>query len=492
MLFNQEGGMVTNKDGEIVREWRWPQVGKLSDPVVMQVNDYITVRIAGRFAISLVYKWQHESVRLSLSPLQGVALPQLEELGQILTKVKLSSKSAKEFSKVSRKKMSEKETKKVLKKEMREYTFHCDCVYIRQLKQYHKDSCSPKLSELVKTLETQEENISHINDFSAARELRKLQWKIKTILDDWLELYRMAFEIDSPHVHKMPGLPQRALRKRTVQSAAASLVTSIVQRAQEKNREDSGAYESDSSLLLARFQSVPAHNMQWELSPYSPRISSLVNSNIKPDQPNMPQFSLNKGTPILQNSYISGDKLWFTSHSACPVVLRRTLVGQEGKTCRCSNHQIPYVSDLEYDHLINNQMSALEQIMVICVSSSLKTNGDPSEDKLEQLYEWKNRNRSMPCIQGRLDSYRLLKYDITSADEFTGHKGSLLVQRHNVAPGMFLMYIQGKLLFANYIFNGYSKSAKDLQKQIAKTRSDYRMGYCLPNDFRFSDGVGEN
>nr|XP_048691526.1 uncharacterized protein C3orf20-like isoform X5 [Caretta caretta] len=417
MMFNQEGGMVTNKDGEIVREWIWPPVGKLSDPVLMQVNDYITVRIAGRFAISLVYKWQHESVRLSLSPLQGVALPQLEELGQILTRVKLSSKSAKEFAKVSRKKLREKETKKVLKKE-------------------------PKLSELVKTLEIPEENISHINDFSAARELRKLQQKIKTILDDWLQHYRMAFEIDSPHIHKMPGLPQKALRKRTVQSAAASLVTSIVQRAQEKNREDSGAHESDSSLLLARFQSAPAHNMQGELSPYSP--------------------------------------------SACPVVLRRILMGQEGKICRCSNHQIPYVSDLEYDHLINNQMSALEQIMVVCVSSSLKTNGDPSEDKLEQLHERKNRNRSMPCIQGRLDSYRLLKYDITSADEFTGHKGSLLVQRHNVASGMFLMYIQGKLLFANYIFNGYSKSAKDLQKQIAKTRSDYHMGYCLPNDFRFS------
>ncbi|CAM4467777.1 unnamed protein product [Lepidochelys olivacea] len=467
MMFNQEGGMVTNKDGEIVREWIWPPVGKLSDPVLMQVNDYITVRIAGRFAISLVYKWQHESVRLSLSPLQGVALPQLEELGQILTRVKLSSKSAKEFSKVSRKKLREKETKKVLKKE-------------------------PKLSELVKTLEIPEENISHINDFSAARELRKLQQKIKTILDDWLQHYRMAFEIDSPHIHKMPGLPQKALRKRPVQSAAASLVTSIVQRAQEKNREDSGAHESDSSLLLARFQSAPAHNMQGELSPYSPRISSLVNSNIKPDQPNVPQFSLNKYTPVLQNSYVSGDKLLFTSHSACPVVLRRILMGQEGKRCRCSNHQIPYVSDLEYDHLINNQMSALEQIMVVCVSSSLKTNGDPSEDKLEQLHERKNRNRSMPCIQGRLDSYRLLKYDITSADEFTGHKGSLLVQRHNVASGMFLMYIQGKLLFANYIFNGYSKSAKDLQKQIAKTRSDYHMGYCLPNDFRFSDGVGEN
>lgn len=47
--------------------------------MLFQVNEYITVRIAGRFAISLVYKWQHESVCLSLSPLQGAALPQLEE-----------------------------------------------------------------------------------------------------------------------------------------------------------------------------------------------------------------------------------------------------------------------------------------------------------------------------------------------------------------------------------------------------------------------------
>lgn len=50
---------------------------------------------------------------------------------------------------------------------------------------------------------------------------------------------------------------------------------------------------------------------------------------------------------------------------------------------------------------------------------------------------------------------------------------------------LWQMYTQGKLLFANYIFNGYSKSTKDLPKQIAKTRNDYRVGYCLPADFRF-------
>nr|XP_013802904.1 PREDICTED: uncharacterized protein C3orf20 homolog isoform X2 [Apteryx mantelli mantelli] len=362
MMFNQEGGLVTNKDEEMAREWKWPQDGKLAKPVIIQVNEYITVRIAGRFAISLIYKWQHESVCLSLSALQGAALPQLEEL--------------------------------------------------------------PKLTELLKKYEVPKETISCVNDISVARELSKLQRKIRRIVDDWLEHYQTALDqhgIDSTHIQKMSDLPLRLLRKCKIQSADALSVTSVVQRSQAKRKENSQA----------------------------PRV---------------------------------------ISQTACPAVLRRIMMGEEGKTCRCSNRKIPHVSDLEFDHLINNQMPSKEQIIVVCVSSSSQMNKDPSEDKLEQLYERKNKNRSMPCAQGCLDSFRLLKYDITSADACTDHKGSLLVERHNVSPGMFLMYIQGKLLFANYIFNGYSKSTEDLQKQIATTRSDYRMGYCLPSNFRFRNG----
>lgn len=47
------------------------------------------------------------------------------------------------------------------------------------------------------------------------------------------------------------------------------------------------------------------------------------------------------------------------------------------------------------------------------------------------------------------------------------------------------MYIRGKLLFADYIFNGYSCSARDLHKQISKTRGDYRQGQSLPSDYKF-------
>lgn len=36
-MFNQERGLVTNKDEEMVREWKGPRDGKLAQPVITQV-----------------------------------------------------------------------------------------------------------------------------------------------------------------------------------------------------------------------------------------------------------------------------------------------------------------------------------------------------------------------------------------------------------------------------------------------------------------------
>nr|XP_020862136.1 uncharacterized protein C3orf20 homolog isoform X3 [Phascolarctos cinereus] len=141
---------------------------------------------------------------------------------------------------------------------------------------------------------------------------------------------------------------------------------------------------------------------------------------------------------------IDNENIWFVSQLLCPVVLRNKMRGEDIRLCRCSSHSIPHVTDLEFDFLINNQISCPEQITVICVyDSSMAEDGTLRE--IEELYAHKNRTRNMPCIQ---------------------------------------MYIQGKLLFANYVLNGYSTSAKDLQKQIVKTKNDYQMGYHLPSDFR--------
>ncbi|XP_062989823.1 uncharacterized protein LOC134403509 [Elgaria multicarinata webbii] len=215
MMFNQEGGMMTNKDGEILRQWKWPGAGKLDNPVIIEVNKCITVRISGRFAVCLVYKYNHESVRLSLSPVRGVAVPQLEQLGQILTEVKLSSKSIKGFSRMHSQILKEEEEHKPLNTE---------------------ETQIPGIPA---------GELSHIKDVSATRELRKIRRKIKNILEDWMEYYRRAFGISSPHIQKPSTFPQRG-RRRNMQLAGAPLDLRIKQGEEKSN--SSEAPVMDNSL----------------------------------------------------------------------------------------------------------------------------------------------------------------------------------------------------------------------------------------------------
>ncbi|XP_062316687.1 uncharacterized protein C3orf20 homolog [Osmerus eperlanus] len=176
-------------------------------------------------------------------------------------------------------------------------------------------------------------------------------------------------------------------------------------------------------------------------------------------------------------------------NSPCPAQLRAVLQGEEvRRLCHCSSRLMPVVTDLEYDAFISGQPPHSEQILVVCVRVQRQPLATPAnQDLLEQLYERMNKNRAMPCTQCQLDSFRLVRYEMSTGTSCARQTGTTLLQhRHNASPGMFLMYIRGRLLFADYIFNGYSCSERNLHKQIAKTRADYRQGYSLPSDYRFS------
>ena len=79
----------------------------------------------------------------------------------------------------------------------------------------------------------------------------------------------------------------------------------------------------------------------------------------------------------------------------CPVVLRRTLCGKEGG--QCSTYSIPEVTDLEYDHLISNQLSSMDQVIIVHVFSANET--DKTIIEMAKVYRKLNRFKSMPCIQ---------------------------------------------------------------------------------------------
>lgn len=62
-----------------------------------------------------------------------------------------------------------------------------------------------------------------------------------------------------------------------------------------------------------------------------------------------------------------------------------------------------------------------------------------SDQMIEEIYLSQNRNRTKPCVQSRTDMFRILQYDINSASEGSDHTQPLLLTRHNVVPGMFLV-----------------------------------------------------
>ncbi|CAB1452714.1 unnamed protein product [Pleuronectes platessa] len=149
---------------------------------------------------------------------------------------------------------------------------------------------------------------------------------------------------------------------------------------------------------------------------------------------------------------------------------------------------MPAVTDLEYDAFVMGQPPHNQQILVVCV-----TLPQEHEDALEQLYRRRNKHRSMPCTQCQMDSFRLVRYEMsTGGTPGWGCANMLLQQRHNAAPGMILMYLRGKLLFVGYLHSGRSCSVGDLQKQICRSRADYRLGLSLPPDYKFSEAVNNS
>jgi hypothetical protein len=61
------------------------------------------------------------------------------------------------------------------------------------------------------------------------------------------------------------------------------------------------------------------------------------------------------------------------------------------------------------------------------------------DDLIQQLYESYNRNKFKPCIMSNKDDMRIFYYDTKSVTGDPNEPLPLLVQRHNIMPGMILV-----------------------------------------------------
>ncbi|CAJ1056360.1 uncharacterized protein LOC117814340 isoform X1 [Xyrichtys novacula] len=436
-VWDQDGGFMCDQDGNITKEWSWLEYRTLREKIVIQVSDHISIRLLSRVSATLCFRCDGESVQLPLSALHYRNQP--KEKPCLQTKEKFMSDFAQDLLLGTKTKTSA--------VNLESETNLTSTLVIREVE------------KMVKPPE------------QWRRDLKRLQQRVRIITEDWLGYYCDAIGIKYPGVERMPDAPLRTRLRRQVQSAVLPSLNPP-ERADAKQVEP----EDDSREL----QKLYGHLSAQADRPQDTCVK-LSRSVIIPHSPDLQHCAVPQHPS--PPSFIPSGAL-----TACPAQLRAALQGEGGrKRCCCGTALMPALTDLEYDAFIMSQPPHSQQILVVSVTLPQQT--DVGHDQMEQLYRRRNKHRITPCTQSQMDSYRLLRYEMSTRKPDCKQENILLQQRHNAAPGMVLMYIRAKLLFVGFIFSGHSCSVRDLENQISRTRGDYRLGLSLPPDFRFSGSL---
>ncbi|PIK34835.1 hypothetical protein BSL78_28338 [Apostichopus japonicus] len=492
-----KGCMVLDQDGKMTSKSSWPLPHcKLQLPVNIVLNDSLSLRVLNLNQMTVTVSCQKETARIQVGQNMLAEEPQTQEqLGYIATETEFTSNAAKESIRPPPPPPKRKD-KKNLKKSQSKYKIITE----------EEPEVNP-LAELLKKLEISEPGSYGIQ---AERELNKHMRKAKNTLEEWLEHYRLTLGITSPFLQRMPSAPPK--RRRPTMSAKStpgslpphrttepedakghvdvggikghqrspSVLAKALQRSLNCKSAPPGVLadededgESIAHLGRVRIEVEGEGRKKYSTSRTISRASRLTRSAVS----NMSRKA--PSTARTHETEASGDKSRKSSIlTGCPVALREEMLGETIISCKCSRHRIPQVTDVELDKFLRD--IPRNQLVVLCVVSSLFRNAMPCTDMLLRLYERQNRNRTRLCYQSRFDSYRILLYDVVTAMEGTGNTHPELYLRHNAVPGMFLIYGATKLLFCDHIFNGYGNARKDFQKQLERCKHDAREGNsCL-------------
>ncbi|XP_057641396.1 uncharacterized protein C3orf20 homolog [Chionomys nivalis] len=223
----------------------------------------------------------------------------------------------------------------------------------------------------------------------------------------------------------------------------------------------------------------------------SARPDSLIEDTLKEESIQTPLIPVRKKsnkvqarvTPRGKPGEVRSPTRWAASPYDCPLVLRRLIRKEDIRAgCKCIV-KAPLVSDLELERFLSAPRDP-NQVLVFGIMSSQNPNNTAQlQWLLDTLYSHRQQGRSSPCTQCRLDPYRLLRYDIDSPLQ---KDPPLMVKKFAVVHGMVLMFAGGKLLFGGCLLNGYGFSKQNLLKQIFRARQDCKMGYFLPDNYKFN------
>ncbi|XP_040851193.1 uncharacterized protein C3orf20-like [Ochotona curzoniae] len=192
------------------------------------------------------------------------------------------------------------------------------------------------------------------------------------------------------------------------------------------------------------------------------------------------------GTARGKTKEVRSSTRWVASPSDCPLMLRKLMRKEDARAgCRCIA-KVPLVSDLELERFLSLPRDPNQVLVIGILSSQNPSSTAQLKWLLDTLYRHQQRGRGSPCLQCWHDPYRLLQYDLDSPLQKTP---PLLVKKHAVVQGMVLMFSEGKLLFGGRVFNGYGLNKQNLLKQISRTQQDCKMGYFLPDNYKFNSST---
>ncbi|XP_072177179.1 uncharacterized protein [Diadema setosum] len=498
----EKGGMMADEKGVLTTKWEWPLPHlKLNNPVVFKINDQMSLRCANRAAVTLTFTSHKESSKIHVGQTIMASEPQSqEEMGYLLFPEDMyTSNAAKESYPPPPAPPKRRKPK--------------DSNMIKRSQKAKQPTVNP-LDEIIKGLEMP--NVGE-HGIQAEKELEMLRTKARYLLDEWMDHYRMCLNVSHPQLARVSSAaPPTKHRTRLIKSAKPLLESSPTRPRSATN--DNLEFLPRPSMP-ARVPSAPAMALLHRSRPGSSfsdrtkredgmgrqskvrievdgvdqgyatsRAGSSLSRNTRLTSPHR----LMSGKTSVPESEGSGDRQRKAAPLiGCPVALRAELLGDTMAVCKCSRHRIPAITDMELDKFLTEQVPK-DQLVVLCVVSSMFPGAMPCGEMLVRLYEHMNRNRTKPCYQCRSDRYRLLIYDTLGAIQGTTNKQPELYRRHNAVPGMFMIYGGGKLLFCDHIFNGYGNAKKDFQKQLSRTLNDHNLGKYLPRDFRFSASRGKH
>jgi len=475
-IFNDENGMITKK-------WKWAY-GKMLSPEVLYLNENICIRCVNQNSIVLTVNIEGEVAKFPVSPFSDASEQDLDNMGHLMTSEVFLSRGAAQSYQPRKKTKEEKRTK-------------------TQRRENVKSGITEEwLAERRKDIEEKFPERQDV-DFDAPylMELYKIQRKVRNIVFDWMEHYRSAVGISRPS--KLSLLMKKKARITSASSLPESmpsfpkLSTTCVKRrpsappgarssavSMEKISEESSKklilpdHIHDGSIIetAKHMTEEPLVGLRIELPQLSKSADSGRQGISTPHMHGKPQTS--------ESARLKTPRPLLLPKDGCPVALHLELLGTQQTQCRCDKRRIPYIMDLEYDIFIKEHVPKTQLIVISIISSRFPRM--PCDVMLDDLYYEKHKAQTLICAQSQFDSFRLLRYDMATAAP--NKEMPLLARRHNVAPGMFLMYAGGKLLFADYIFNGYGNAKRDLLNQIMRTRKESVACNGLAQDFRFTTG----